>query len=510
MSFDLVRTSNRVFTRAAALKRRRLARTEPSRFLSLRQVCDLLGLDVDALRPPRFPPPDRLLPLITAWPVGVMPGAVFVHLPEDDAVLCDEAIGNGASCILTGEQVKDYPCLLVPDATAAYVRLCAALRQRNPVRTVAITGSIGKTTTKEMVGEVYRQHFRRTFVNPDNTNMYYMIGHFTQLLPSDCDRYIQECHEGDPGSARTISQMIEPNIAIVTNIGLSHAMRFKDADDLIAEVAQITAGMPLNGGVIVNADDENSRRADFGRPVVTVGIVDQTADYVAENIRTDETGTDFVVRSSDGAENVRLNILGDHNVYNALLTWAAARADQIPADRIVAGLANYRPRGVRQNTVRAGRNNTVYIDCYNASPASMKSALSTLASNPSHGRRLAVLGNMEELGATSVQEHQAIGELVASLSIDTLITFGDKAKAISTTAADQGAHVRVLHAEDFTELVSMVKKATEPGDAVLLKASHSMGFENLLKKAFPDAYARHVIPVNAASVLRRLKIAWAQ
>ena len=173
----------------------------------------------------------------------------------------------------------------------------------------------------------------------------------------------------------------------------------------------------------------------------------------------------------------------------------------------MAGLANYRPRGVRQNTVKAGRNNTVYIDCYNASPASVRSALSTLASNPSHGRRVAVLGNMEELGATSVQEHQAIGVLVAGLSIDTLITYGDKARAISTSAAEQGAHLRVLHTEDFTELVSMVKKAVNPGDAVLLKASHSMNFEHLLKRVFPDAYARHVVPVNASSVLRRFKIA---
>lgn len=510
MSFDMVRTSNRVFTRAAALKRQRLTHTQPDRFLSLRQVCDLLGLDVGTVRTARFPLSDRPLPLITAWPVGVMKGSVFVHLPEDDPVLCDEAMRNGASLIISNVQVKDYPCVLVPDATAAYVRLCAALKERRPIRTVAVTGSIGKTTTKEMVGEVYRQHFRHTFANPDNTNMYYMIGHFTQLLPSDCDRYIQECHEGDPGSARTISQMIEPDIAIVTNIGLSHAMRFKDVDDLIGEVAQISAGMPLNGKVIVNADDENSVRADLGRPVVTVGIVDQTADYVAENIRTDETGTDFIIRSSDGAENVRLNILGEHNVYNALLTWAAARADQIPADRIVAGLANYRPRGVRQNTVKAGRNNTVYIDCYNASPASMRSALSTLASNPSHGRRLAVLGNMEELGATSVQEHQAIGALVAESSIDTLITYGDKAKDIAASALEHGSRLLVRHAEDFAELVSLVKETVKPGDAVLLKASHSMGFENLLKKAFPDAYARHVVPVNAGSVLRRLKIAWDQ
>lgn len=510
MSLDLVRSSNRVFTRAAALKRQRMARTQPGRFLSLRQVCDLLDLDVGMARGPQFPPLDRLLPLVTAWPVGVMKGAIFVHLPEDDPELCDQAMRYGASLIISSVQVKDYPCLIVPDGTAAYVRLCAALKERRPVRTVAVTGSIGKTTTKEMIGEVYREHFRCTFVNPDNTNMYYMIGHFTQLLPSGCDRYIQECHEGDPGSARAISLMIEPNIAIVTNIGLSHAMRFKDVDDLIAEVAQITAGMPVNGKVIVNADDENSRRADFGRPVVTVGIVDQAADYVAENIRTDETGTSFLIRSNKESEEVRLNVLGEHNVYNALLTWAAARVDQIPADRIVAGLANFRPRGVRQNRVKAGRHNTVYIDCYNASPASMRSALNSLAANPTRGRRIAVLGNMEEIGTTSVQEHRAIGESLAQSPIDVLVAYGEKANDIATSAAEHSTRLHVLHTDDFSELVSLVRSTVQPGDAVLLKASHSMNFEHLLRKVFPDAYARHVVTANAGSVLRRLKIAWDQ
>lgn len=507
MNLDLVRTSNRIFTRAAALKRHLLAYTQPERFLSIRQVCELLGIDVGNATGPQFPPPDRILPLVTAWPVGVMKGAMFVHLPEDDPALCDQAMRHGASLILSNVQLKDYPCLIVPDATAAYVCLCAALKERRPVRTVAVTGSIGKTTTKEMLGEVYRQHFRHIFVNPDNTNMYYMIGHFTQLLPSDCDGYIQECHEGDPGSARVISQMIEPDIAIVTNIGLSHAMRFKDVDDLIAEVAQITAGMRANGTVVVNADDENSRRADFGRPVVTVGIVDRTADFVAESIRTDDTGTNFTIRFEEGSVEARLNVLGEHNVYNALLTWAAARVDQIPVDRIVAGLASYRPRGVRQNTVEAGRHNTVHIDCYNASPASMRSALSLLAANPTPGRRVAVLGNMEEIGATSVQEHRAIGEFLTQSPIDVLVTYGDKAKDIATSAAEHSSQLHVLHTESFTQLVSVVKTTVKPGDAVLLKASHSMDFEHLLMRVFPDAYARHVVPVNAGSVLRRLKIA---
>lgn len=507
LAFDPVRFSNRVFARLVVLKRRSLMRRGGERFLTAEEACAIAGVPSSQI--PQCFAPQRRLTLITAWPVGVIAGSMFVHLAEDAETLCDVAMSNGAVLILSQRQIKNYPCLIVPDAANAYVRICSTLKGRTPVRTVAVTGSIGKTTTKEMLNAVYKQHFRTVFTNPDNSNMYYMIGHYTQLLPQGCERYIQECHEGDPGSAATISRMIEPDIAIVTNIGDSHAERFGTTGDLVREVSGIVAGMPCDGTVVYSLDCPNLRRADFRRTTVTIGIRNPDADYVAEDIAVDETGTRFRVTAAEGLFNVQLSISGEHNVYNALLVWAAARADGIPPDQIAAGLRAYRPHGVRQNIAQASRNRRIHIDCYNAAPQSMASAIANLSSQSTPGpagRRVAILGNMEELGERSREQHRDVGRLVADSPIDVLITQGDKAADIGA-AAELAGGTKVIHASDRKALVAAIRAEARPGDAVLLKASHSMHFDQVLRQTFPGVYLRHIVPDMAKSVLRRFAIA---
>lgn len=504
-ALDPVRVSNRAFAGLTLARRRALMRRGSERFLTATEVCGVVGVPAAAI--PEGVDPDRPLSLITAWPVGVLRGSMFVHLEEDPESLCDEAIRSGASLVLSQRQIKDHPCLIVPDTTDAYVRLCANLKRQTPARTIAVTGSIGKTTTKEMLAEVYRQHFRSVFVNPDNSNMYYMIGHYTQLLPGGCERYIQECHEGDFGSASTISRMIEPDIAIVTNIGDSHAARFGTTDNLIREVAAITAGMHVNGTVVYSLDCQNSRKADFQRAVVSVGVHNNEADYVAEDVASDEGGIRFRVRSREGTETVELGITGEHNVYSALLVWAAARLDGVPTETIAAGLRAYRAHGVRQNVVRAG-SKVIHVDCYNAAPQSMASALARLSSQPTPrpgGSRIAVLGNMEELGPQSVEQHREVGALVARSPIDVLITCGDKAADIADRAREGTS--KVIHTTELRSLVAALRREAKPGDAVLLKASHSMHFDRALLGAFPAVYARHILVDQAHSVMRRFAIA---
>ena len=510
MKKDLIKTGTRAFGKLVFYKRKSLIRKTPERFLSIRQVCKLLQIEPLVTGGNRVDL-DAPLTIITAWPTVAVKGCLFVQLPEEKPSSVDEAVRNGASVILTERPIKNYPCIVVKDAVSADCLLCAELKRRRNIPTTAVTGSVGKTTTKEMIAQIYKKHFRNVFWSIDNYNMYYNTGYFTQLLPTGCKRHIQEVNEGDPGSARMISKMIEPEIAIITNIGVSHMSHFKDENDLIHEVCAISSGMPENGTVIINGDCENTKKGMFDKRTVSVGIKNKAADYVADNIESDETGSSFTVTSAEGKTRVRLNIIGRHNIYNALLAFAAAKTAGVPTPVIVQSLARYKPKGVRQNTVKTGKHNVLFIDCYNASPNSMESAINNLCSHAlpkKGGRRIAVLGNMEELGDVSVEQHRAVGDLVARSKVDILITYGDKAAEIADRA-NAGA-LKVFHTTDFGSLVKTVRDTVKPGDAVLLKASHAMGFEIVLKKAFPAVYYKYIQIDKMKSLFRKFKIAMKQ
>lgn len=511
MKKDLFKSGTRAFGKLVYYKRKSLIRKAPERFLSVRQICELLQIEKPSVNSDSRLNLDAPLTIITAWPTVAVKGCLFVQLPDDKLSSADEAVRNGASIILTEKPIKNYPCLVVKDAVSADCLLCAELKRRRNIPTTAVTGSVGKTTTKEMVAQIYKKHYRNVFWSIDNYNMYYNAGYFTQLLPTGCKRHIQEVNEGDPGSARMISKMIEPEIAIITNIGVSHMAHFKDENDLINEVCAISSGMPVDGTVIINGDCENTKKGVFDKRTVSVGVENKAADYVAENIEPDETGISFTVRSAEGKTRVRLNIVGRHNIYNALLAFAAAKTADVPTPVIVQSLARYKPKGIRQNTVKTRKGILLYIDCYNASPISMESAIISLCSFPAHrkgGRRIAVLGNMEELGDVSIEQHRAVGDLVARSKVDVLITYGDKAAEIADRA-NTGA-LEVFHTTYFGNLVKTIRDTVKPGDAVLLKASHAMGFEIVLKKAFPAVYYRYIQIDKMKSLFRKLKIAMKQ
>lgn len=506
-----VKVSARVFSRVSYIKRRRLQHSTPERFLSIREICNILDIAMPAGAYVNKLDFDKPLSIITAWPMGAMKGCMFVQFSYEDTSFADESIKNGATVILAEEQIKGYPCIIVQDTVEAYRELCATLKRLRKIPTIAITGSIGKTTTKEMVNIIFQKQYKNVFCNPNNTNMYYIIGHFIQLIPAESEIYIQESHEGNPDSACIISKMIEPDISIITNINNSHLENFKDENDLIKGVCDISCGMPENGIVIINLDNDSLETAEFNHRVITIGIKNKSADYVAEIISSDETGITFNIRSSEGDVEARLNIIGDHNVYNALLAYAAARAKNIPSSIIISSIASYKSKGVRQNAVKAGRNNLLYIDCYNASPKSVESAIKNLCSNPTPGKgakRIAVLGNMEELGNITQTQHRLVGDTVSKSSIDVLITYGDKAKEIA--AYSKAVNLEVYHATDFNNLIYLIKKNLKPGDAILLKASHSMNFERCISKIFPFTYFRHIGLDLTKSFFHRLKMALLQ
>ena len=467
-------------------------KTDKERFLSIRDVCKILEVDINSVKLQNGTNPDALLTGICAWDFYLLPGSLYAALPLYGNLTPGKAIAKGACVLLTDKQEGEYPCIVVPDVMEAYCKLCGKIKSQFNTKTIAVTGSVGKTTTKDMIRAVCSQTYQ-VFCDVENNNMTTLVGYLVQRIPRECDCYIQEVHEGDPESAESISKIIQPNIAVITNIGESHLGNFDSYEDLIKGVTDITEGMSKDGCVIIDSDDRTLDTTIWNRKVIKVSIKNSSADYYADNIQRTEKGITFNIKFSQGQIEAKLYMHGIHNITDALLAFAAGIESGISPEKAVQGLKSYRPKGMRQNIVNVG-NRIFYIDCFNASVKSMKSAIDTLGELPikKDGRRIAVLGDIAELGDSSEVMHREVGKIVAKSNIDILICYGN----FSSTIAEEARineKIKILHTENLLELNELVKKNVKHNDAVLFKASHSTNLIATVKANFPLIYFKVVV-----------------
>ena len=460
-------------------------------FLSIRQCCEVLGVNPAAVKLAPGQNLDEPFTCICAWDYYLIPGSLYAALPLYANLSPEQAMARGAKALLTDKQEGNYPCVVVPDVLEAYCKLCGYLESLTHRRTVAVTGSVGKTTTKDMVKSVFSQAYQ-TFCDVENNNMATLVGYLVQHIPQQAECYVQEVHEGDSGSARSISSIIHPDIAVITNIGESHLGNFGSYEGLVKGVTDITAGMPENGIVILDGEDEPSVSAAWDRRVIRVSTANPGADYYADHITTAENGLRFDVVFEKGRQPVQLKLYGLHNVTDALLAFAAGAEAGIAPEKIARGLAEYTPRGMRQNVVKAG-GRLLYLDCFNAAVKSMQTALDTLCGLPvgRGGKRVAVLGDMAELGGEAEAMHREVGRIAARSGIDTLICYGPLSVGMAEEARKAGG-VSVFHAADLAELNRLIKQQVGRSDAVLFKASHATNLIAAVRANYPLVYFRAV------------------
>lgn len=470
---------------------RKNMQTDRDKFLSIRDVCNILNVDISSVQMSKSTDPDELLTSICAWDFYLLPGSLYAALPLYANLSPDKAMERGARALLTDKQESGYPCIIVPDVMEAYCRLCGAIQSRSNPKTIAVTGSVGKTTTKDMVKSVFSQKYS-VFCDVENNNMATLVGYLVQRMPRDCDCYVQEVHEGDSGSAESISKIIHPDVAVITNIGESHLGNFDSYEGLVKGVTDITEGMPDTGIVIIDGNDVSSATASWNRRVVKVSAKDVTADYHAENIQVTDNGLKFDIVFPDGHIHTILHMYGLHNVTDALLAFAAGVESGVTPEQAVKGLGNYVPNGMRQNIVREG-NRTFYIDCFNAAVKSMKTALDTLGELPvkQGGARIAVLGDMAELGEDSDAMHREVGKMAAQSNLDVLICYGPLSAGMAEEAR-KTKKFKVFHTEKISELNKMVRENVGPNDAVLFKASHATNLIATVKANYPLVYFKTV------------------
>ena len=419
--------------------------------------------------------------------------ATPIYSDEQLTKLADTAMKKGAKLIFTIKQIKDYPCVLTDpeDLLNVYVQLMSAYRKRFDIATIGVTGSRGKTSTTEFIFTTLNEYWAGIY-SGSNANAWNWVGRYFNGVQNSHKFYVQETQEGPtPGAASMVSRLTNPNFGVITNIGTSHFEKLGSVEGVMQSCLGIQDGMPDDGLLILNGDDELLANAETRLPRVYFGIDNKNADYSAENVRISSKGISFDVVHENKTAPLHINCLGEHNIYNALASFVVGKHMGLTDEQLAKSISKYRTRGFRQNLIEI-RGRTVYMDCFNAAPESMIDALKTILSMPRktpEGKYIAVLGELAEMGALSTQGHIEVGEFVRDSKLDMLICYGGKARDLYD-AAIQNESIEAIFAENEEELAKLIKTKTTMDDIVLVKGSRGVKLEQAVDKAFGTTFVR--------------------
>ncbi len=393
------------------------------------------------------------------------------------------AVGAGAAAVVASKPLDvSVPVFLVDDTRTALLDLAQYYRSSLPVMVVGVTGSVGKTSTKEMIYTVL-SHCEKTLKTEGNLNNEIGLPRTLFRLDASDSAAVIEMGMSHFGEISRLTKTAQPNIGVITNIGVSHMENLGSQQGIRKAKLEILDGMAPDAPLITNGDDPLLRtlKDELDRKVVLYGIENKNADIVANDISCDGISTRFTVNYGGGTETVTIPTVGEHHVLNALAAFAVGLERGHSPAQIAAALPNYRPAGMRQKLTEF-RGGVVIEDCYNASPDSMRASLSVLRQLPYTGRRIAVLGDMLELGETSPKLHGDVGKLAAEYA-DILFCYGEMAKYIAESAKEAGMK-EVTTESDPQKLAEMLIDTIRPQDVTLFKASRGMHLEDVMERVY--------------------------
>lgn len=426
----------------------------------------------------------------------IEPGQLFLALKGerfDGHDFIPAAIAGGAKAVVIDderrfdeEQFRVHPevgAILVSDSEEALGAIARFHRDRFQIPVIAVTGSNGKTTTKDLVAAVLAQEWPiiKTEANFNNE-----IGLPLTLLKIDhtTRAAVVEMGMRGLGQIRHLCGIARPEMGIVTNVGMSHLELLGSQENIARAKAELIEALPCTGLAVLNGDDPYVREMSHARRsgnlrTVRYGIDGPELDYRADKYRVIENGSWFRLVCPKGSFEVTLPIPGRHNVMNALAAIALAKELGFSDTAIRKGLANPGLTEKRLNRIERG-GVTIIDDTYNASPASVRAALDVLCSLPNRNRRFAVLSDMLELGTSAAQSHREIGTYAAECGIDHLFAWGDLAFEYISGMNDVTPGKAAFFASK-SALIAELKSCLKPGDAVLVKGSRSMKMEEVVK-----------------------------
>ena len=419
----------------------------------------------------------------------VVPGCVFVCFPGqkvDGHDYAAAAIRDGAAWVVANHPVPGVPAqrlILCANSHHAMVRMAANYRTLFSPTLIGVTGSVGKTTTKEFCYAVLSA-FGPALKTEGNQNNEIGLPN-TLFRLDDTIRYgVVEMGMSNLGEIERLTRAARPSAGIITCIGVSHLESLGSRENILKAKMEICAGLPDGAPLVLNRDDDLLPGAQVpGRlhPVWFSAAGDISADVRALDVRDEDGGQAFTIEDRRfGRFEARIPVLGRHNVADALAAWTAATRLGLDPARAAAALADYQATGMRQHIVQCG-GVTVVEDCYNASPDSMKASLTMFGQMPL-ARRAALLGDMLELGAVSEEAHTQTGRWAAENGVNYLVAYGPQSALTARAAAEAG--VEAVHCTDPEEAAARLAAWLRPGDGLLAKASRGMALETILQRVY--------------------------
>ncbi len=411
----------------------------------------------------------------------IVRGCLFVPIVGanfDGHDFIDEALKNGAAGALSakfGENRKNV--ISVPDTLRALSLLAGAYKASLGVRTVAITGSVGKTTTKEMTAAAISAGLR-THKTAGNFNNHIGMPLTLLSMSPEHEAAVVEMGMSAAGEISALSKIARPDMAVITNIGTSHIEYLGSQENICRAKFEILDGMEIGSVIILNGDDPylvNRPETENFRPVY-YGISNTAAPVRAANIREEARGVAFTAVYPGGCVEICCAMSGRHIVYDALAAFSAALCMGIKPELAAKSISEVLPEGMRQRICTMG-DVEVIMDCYNANPDSMRAALKVLADRS--GRRIALLGDMLELGSYSETAHTELGSTAAECA-DILVTVGRYADCVARGAQKAGMAREHIFVPQRSNAPDLLYGILRPGDTVLVKGSRGMKMEDII------------------------------
>ncbi|MDP4179780.1 MAG: UDP-N-acetylmuramoyl-tripeptide--D-alanyl-D-alanine ligase [Bacillota bacterium] len=400
-----------------------------------------------------------------------------------------KAFEEGALAALTSEDIEDAEgsndktIISVKDTTKALGDIARYYRSKFDIPLVGITGSVGKTSTKDMVASVLEQRYN-VLKTSGNFNNHIGLPLTVTSLNSDHEAAILEMGMSGLGEISYLSKIAKPKIAIITNIGMAHIEKLGSKQNILKAKMEIMEGLPQDGVVVLNGDDSLllGLKGFLKYKTVYYGT-EEGLDYQAYNVKTmGETGVCFEIAIGNADYKINIPTPGAHNVYNALAAIAVGSELGMSMEEIIKGITTYSSGKMRLNII-SRKGYKVINDAYNASPQSMEAAIDVLKDIGGKGRTIAVLGDMLEMGDWAYQAHVDVGKYVASKGINYLMTVGENGKNIANGALESGLPSETVFSfKDNKEINKFLSGFVKDGDLILVKGSRGMKMEEIAEE----------------------------
>lgn len=399
----------------------------------------------------------------------------------DGHMFIPQAIRDGAMCAVSEKRIENasYPYIMVTSCEQALKDIAEHYRKCLKLKVVGITGSVGKTSTKEMIASVLSQKY----------NVLKTAGNFNNEIGLPLTIFnIREEHEvavlelgiSNFGEMERLSRIARPDICIITNIGVAHLEHLKSREGILKAKTEIFKYMNPDGTIILNGDDDMLATVKPANGITPVFFgTDPETDFYADHIQDcGLDGTDALFHTPAASFDAHISIPGAHMVHNALAGIAAGYALGMSDEEIRAGIEALVPLAGRNNLIKTEQF-TIIDDCYNANPASMRASLDVLAKADT--RTVAILGDMFELGPDEEQMHREVGCYAAELGTDLLICIGDLARCMAEGAASTESKTQICHFETKETFLEQAEDLLRKNDTILVKASNGMKFPVIIE-----------------------------